>query len=105
MDVIGTNPKSKSGTSFLGPSACWRPIATYVCELAPDITAKCKYWWNNDCDGLNGDDSVLLADLLQKEIDSGRAAEYARLRPQDGDVFSPEDVQEFVYFLRSCGGF
>ena len=52
-----------------------RWVATYVCELAPEITAWCKS--HNDGDGLNGEDSILLADLLQKEIEGGRAMNYA----------------------------
>jgi hypothetical protein len=52
-----------------------RQVATYVRELAPEITAWCKS--HNDGDGLNGEDSILLADLLQKEIEGGGAIKYA----------------------------
>ena len=58
----------------------WRPLADYVCEIAPEIADKCQYWQYNDGDGLNGHDSLRLAELLQKEIESGRTAAYARRR-------------------------
>jgi len=80
MDVYGMNPSSPCGNHFGITVWGWRPLATYVCEVAPEIASKCKYWFSNDCDGLNGEDSLLLADLLQKEIDSGRARDYARVR-------------------------
>jgi hypothetical protein len=54
----------------------WGDIAAYVCKIAPEITARCK-WHANDGDGLNAEDSILLADLLQKEIESGGAMNYA----------------------------
>ena len=118
---------------------------TYVCGVVPEITANCKHWYSNDFDGLNGDDSILLADVLQVEIDSGRTEEYARLWHSEhkltlselfllckgtgtlpergaGDPTNNgivcnicngdghhrqwvEGVQDFVYFLRYCGGF
>jgi hypothetical protein len=156
MEIYGSRPKNKCGESFFGMNVGgWRPLATYACEVAPELTAKCKHWYTNDFDGLNGEDSVLLADLLQKEIDSGRAEKYVRLRQSeleltpsepcwqcegtgtrkptpgrgagdptndgivcnscngagydrrwiDSDSFSVESLQQFVYFLRYCGGF
>ena len=77
IDVYGNRPKNQRGKYFGLNSAGWHPLATYICEVAPKITAKCRHWHSNDFDGLNGDDSILLADLLQKEIDSGRAERYA----------------------------
>ena len=79
MDVIGTDTKNKTGEYFRNSVWWWRPLAIYACEVAPEITAKCN-WYANDGDGLNGEDSILLADFLQKEIDSGRTDRYARLR-------------------------
>jgi hypothetical protein len=80
MDVIGKNPQNKTGKYFRNNAWWWRPLAAYACEVAPEITAKCKYWYYNDRDGLSGEDSILLANLLQKEIDNGRTERYARLR-------------------------
>ena len=148
MDVYGNKPKNECGKYFGMNIWGWRSLATYACEVAPAITAKCKHWYSNDFDGLSGDDSILLANLLQDEIDSGRAEKYARLwhsqreltlselfrlcegtgtpKPtpergagdptNDGIVCNTcngdgyhrqwvERLQEFVYFLRYCGGF
>src|SRR5689334_2199034 len=80
MDVYGNEPKNKCGEYFGNTAWSWRPLATYVGEVAPEISAGCKYWHSNDGDGLNRDDSMQLADLLQKEIDNGRTERYARLR-------------------------
>jgi hypothetical protein len=77
MDVYGRRPKSEEGKYFRNNRCAWHPLATYTCEVAPDVTSKCQYWHTNDGDGLNDDDSVKLADALQAEIDSGRSAQYA----------------------------
>jgi hypothetical protein len=42
------------------------------------IAEKCQYWQSDDGDGLNGRDSLRLAESLQKEIDTGRTANYTR---------------------------
>jgi hypothetical protein len=112
-----------------------RQVATYVCELAPEITAWCKS--HNDGDGLNGEDSILLADLLQKEIEGGRATKYVvevldlyelcydcaefpgttgdpNCNSCKGEGFVPSaekrwrfvsSLLQFEEFLRACGGF
>jgi hypothetical protein len=129
MDVYGNKPKNVCGKYFGMNMSGWRSLATYACEVAPAITAKCEHWDGNDFDGLNGDDSILLADLLQEEIDSGRTEKYARLWHSERELTLSElklicrgtgcdtcngdcshwqwvkRLQEFVYFLRYCGGF
>jgi hypothetical protein len=57
----------------------WSPLAEYACEIAPDITGKCRHWHYNEGDGLNAEDSQALADRLQAELDSGRADLYAKI--------------------------
>lgn len=144
MDVIGNNPTSEVGSYFRHTCWAWHPLAEYVCEVAPEITSRCTYWHSNDYDGLGEDDARGLAEILQREIDSGRTEAYARLRQSElklmpnerceicngiGDpdkngilcgecngkgyhrpwatkyVFRTRSVQEFVTFLRACGGF
>lgn len=155
MDVHGKRPTTEAGKYFGNNIWWWRPLASYVCEVAPDIAKKCSYWQSNDGDGLGEGDSAKLADRLQQEIDSGRTARYAQVRQSeiermanercplcegtgtrkpvphrgagnpkaggircnqcggDGHVrpeienypFNVENVQEFVTFLRGCGGF
>ena len=63
MEIYGINPNSPCGKHFGITAWGWRPLATCVREVAPEIAAKRKYWFTNDCDGLNGEDSLLLVDL------------------------------------------
>jgi len=60
MDVYGNKPKNQRGKYFGLNSAGWHPLATYMCEVAPKITAKCRHWHSNDFDGLNAEDSLQL---------------------------------------------
>ena len=78
MDVYGLKPTSEGGEYFRSDFEGWRPLATYVQEVAPDITKHCRYWQSNDGDGLGADDANQLADRLQKELDSGRTLSYER---------------------------
>jgi hypothetical protein len=94
MDVYGNKPKNQCGKYFGISAWGWRPLAIYACEVAPEITAKCKHWYSNDFDGLNGEDSILLADFLQNEIDSGRAERYARLRQSQIELAPNEPCRQ-----------
>lgn len=155
MDCYGNKPTTEAGKYFRNNVWAWRPLANYVCEVAPEITSKCKYWQSNDGDGLNRHDARLLAAALEKELKEGRTGAYqARykseiaqmpkepcnicagtgIRPPvprtgagdpdnggfkcnacDGEgytapwaasyPFSVENVEEFVEFLKGCGGF
>jgi hypothetical protein len=84
MDVYGQQPTTDEGEYFRNNAWWWRPLAKYVQNVAPEIAAKCKYWHSNDGDGLNSEDSLALADVLQAELDSGRTATYKRL--YDGEL-------------------
>jgi hypothetical protein len=94
MDVYGNKPKNECGEYFGISAWGWRALATYACEVAPALTTKCKHWYTNDFDGLNGEDSILLAELLQKEIDSGRAEKYAQLRQSQLELTPNEPCQQ-----------
>lgn len=80
MDVYGSNPTNETGKYFRNNVWWWRPLATYVCEVAPEITSKCDHWQSNDGDGLNAANSIKLAKLLRDEISSGRTEAYAKIR-------------------------
>lgn len=71
MDVYGKEARSETGKYFRNNAWWWRPLARYCCEVAPEITSRCKYWQSNDGDGLGKADSLALADILQAKIDSG----------------------------------
>jgi len=78
MDVYGLKPTSKRGEYFRSDFERWRPLATYVQEVAPEITKHCTSWQTNDGDGLGADDANELANRLLKELDSGRTLSYQR---------------------------
>lgn len=78
MDVIGVNPKSEKGSYFRNNVWWWRPLADFCLNRHPDIAEKCEYWHTNDGDGLDEEDSVLLAEALREDIRSGLAGEYER---------------------------
>lgn len=80
MDVIGRNATTKEGEYFRNNVWWWRPLAEYIIEVAPDIAKHCQHWGTNDGDGLNAAQSIMLADALQIEIDSGRAERYRLMR-------------------------
>jgi DNA repair protein RadD len=155
MDCQGRAPSTPEGEYFQRSVWSWRPLAEYVCQIAPEITAACKCWQTNDGDGLNAEASLRLADALEAEIKSGRTEHFAIIReayleqlpnvpcnicagtgirkpipekgagnPRNGGFkcnccegsgyvrpwdcscpFNVESVQEFVAFLRGCGGF
>ena len=104
MDLFGSKPAGEVGNYFGNTVWWWLPLPTYARELAPHITGECTRWQCNDGDGLSEDDSRELANILQSEIDSGRAGIYAR-RDHSQYQFSSENVQRFANFLRDCGGF
>jgi hypothetical protein len=80
--ACGNNWKAPWDSHFGVDQETWGSIATYVCELAPEITARCK-WHNNEGDGLNSEDSILLANLLQKEIERGMNYAVDELDPHE----------------------
>ena len=93
VDIYGLNPITNEGDYFRMTWWFWRPIAEYCRKIAPEIAAKCKHWDTNDGDGLNHQDSVALADALQREIDSGRCAKYALIRASSLEVLRNETCE------------
>ena len=77
MDVSGRKPTTKQGEYFRNNVWWWHPLASYICEVAPEIADHCDYWQTNDGDGLNAEDSAALADKLQQEINSSRTEQFA----------------------------
>lgn len=80
MDVYGKNPDSEAGKYFRNNVWWWRPLAQYLCHVAPGLMEKVRYLHSNDGDGLGAKDSLKLALLLRQELESGRTAEYATAR-------------------------
>jgi hypothetical protein len=86
MDVFGNNPVSEQGEYFRANVWWWSPLANYCREVAPEITARCRYWQTNDGDGLNAADTLALAEILQREIKSGHTATYARMHEAEQEL-------------------
>jgi hypothetical protein len=97
MDVFGRNPSSKEGEYFRNNVWRWHPLAHYCTDIAPDVTAQCKNWHSNDGDGLDERNSLLLADALQREIDSGRSKKWADIRQSELERLPNEQCD-------CCGG-
>jgi hypothetical protein len=97
MDVCGFKPRNKQGEYFRNNVWYWRPLADYVCEVAPEITSACRHWQSNDGDGLTDADSVALADALQLRLDSGETAEWEM-------IFASEKAKIPKEPCRGCGG-
>jgi hypothetical protein len=78
MDLNGRNPTGKRGEYFSSNVWWWHPLAEYCITVAPEICAQCEGWHSNDGDGLDAAGADALAEVLQKEVDSGRTETFAR---------------------------
>ena len=71
MDVYGKDPSSDQGEYFRNNVWYWRPLWSF-CEFAsPQVTAKVAHSQFNDGDGLNAEDTLILAKDIQRCIDDG----------------------------------
>jgi hypothetical protein len=86
VDVIGNKPSAEEGEYFRNNWWWWRPLASYVCEIGPEITAHCKYWHSNDHDGLDAEHACALAERLEAEIASGRCERYERRHKSEQEM-------------------
>lgn len=71
MDVIGKNPTTDQGEYFRANVWYWHPLWSMVEYLYPNIAAKVKHAHSNDGDGLSQKDSIILSQLLKKDLESG----------------------------------
>lgn len=79
MDVFGKNKDSEVGRYFRNNVWWWRPLADYCKQVAPEICSNCQFWHSNDGDGLNAEQSRVLALALQTDLDSGKCEIYAEV--------------------------
>jgi len=91
MDVYGKNPKNESGKYFRNNVWYWRPLAEYVCNIAPDITKYCENWQTNDGSGLNETRSVKLAKKIKEDLKSGIASVYEQTYHDKMQAMPDED--------------
>jgi hypothetical protein len=108
-DLFGVQPTSSTGEYFRRNLFFWPPLAGLCLDLAPKETRPCRYWFTNDGDGLNATQALALAARLEQLLaDDGVTAYLTRLRQSSytgAHRVDEEDVQEFVAFLKDCGGF
>jgi hypothetical protein len=93
MDVYGKKPTDPKGEYFRANVWYWRPLWIYVDTINPDLTSKVEYPHSNDGSGLNAKDSRLLAQLLQKEIESGNTEKYIKDYMEYLDSIPLEDCE------------
>lgn len=118
MDVYGLKPKNKKGEYFRANVWSWRPIVTIMEEAGGEELFDEKSWESMHFnDGAGIQDSALAYELgnrisewiTRKDLYDGHWTEYNPY--EHGDKFdqqygiSREHVNEFVRFLRNCGGF
>lgn len=73
MDVYGN-----SGNYFRRNVWGWRPLWDVVETFVPKMAAKVTHAYSNDGDGLNGEDSVLLALMLMDAVRDGSVDKYIK---------------------------
>lgn len=74
MDLVGLAPASSTGERFSSSVWRWRPLWDYCMQVAGDLVADVS-GHTNDGDGLDSAGARQLADILDTEISSGRAAD------------------------------
>jgi len=97
MDVYGKKPDAPLGEYFRRSVWGWHPLWELCAEIAPDLCGKVKYAHSNDGDGLNAEDSMQLALLLDQACNNGRAAQLAQGRREEVCTLPDEEC-----YL--CGG-
>jgi DnaJ-class molecular chaperone len=115
MDVYGNKPDSKIGEYFCNSGWSWHPLWNYCEIVAPMLTKKVKYGHSNDGDGLNKQDSLRLAEILEQELSSERTKAYAQRYKADMDALPDEKCKycngtgdrkdlEPAEWKKKCGG-
>ena len=72
MDVYGIDPINAFGKIFRRNIWSWHPLWNYIQNEYPEIASKVKYGHSNDGDGLNREDSILLHDLILKDLSNSK---------------------------------
>lgn len=75
MDVIGKNKDSEVGSYFRRNVWGWRPLWHYVETVHADLTGEVSGHYN-DGDGLDGEQSRLLAKRLRDDLEDGTVERY-----------------------------
>ena len=77
MDVYGRKPKNEKGEYFRNNVWFWHPLWDYCLRLYPTVTKECVDGHSNSGDGLSASNAKKLAKLIKKDLENGKAQEYA----------------------------
>jgi hypothetical protein len=80
MDVYGTNPTNEVGSYFRRNVWGWRPLWNYCLDVHNEIAGAVQYGHSNDGDGLDGTESLKLANAILSAIADGTAQDYISQR-------------------------
>jgi hypothetical protein len=130
MDVSGRNPTAPQGEYFRASIWEWPLLVKVITTLCPQETSACKHWKTNDGAGLNSAQALLLAEALERKLQSGEvafalcdpaiisnaespvaASVEALFRSQglemvhDEPIIDENFVAKFAAFVRASGGF
>lgn len=99
MDVRGKKPSAPEGEYFRVNVWHWHPLWSYCCGVGPSVidAELASGGHYNDGAGLDAEDSVKLAALLEAELERGATEEYAVQRKSELAEL-PDHLCEF------CGG-
>lgn len=107
-ELRGEKPNNREGEAFRMASLTWPMLAQVVQNFAPDECRPCREWYGAESHGHGLDEaqSLRLAAALDAGIPSTELRDFIAENYQTGECWlSIRDVQEFVAFLRACGGF
>ncbi len=93
MDVYGKKPKNNQGEYFRANVWYWHPLWSYCEQLHPTIASKVQHAHDNSGDGLNASDSLLLSNLLKRDIETGITQNYIKEYYEYLDSLPLEDCQ------------
>ncbi len=75
MDVYGQNPTTKAGEYFRNTVWYWSPLWDYCCDVAPELVEFIEKNKNGG-QGLDEYEAIMLAEILDREISTGRAEKH-----------------------------
>ena len=87
MDVYGKKPTSQEGEYFRSNVWYWHPLWAMIEDFYPQLAAKVPNAHYNDGDGLNAEDSLILASLLKIDLENGNVQSYVDLHEYNRQNF------------------
>jgi hypothetical protein len=85
--------QAQPGAYFRANIWWWRPLWDMCLDLAPDVAGKVKFGHSNDGDGLDDDDSLMLAAILEAHVESGSMETYINARQAVLDALEDEECK------------